>query len=36
MDINVTDEAASKLRALLVNEGDGAVVRIRETKVGSG
>ena len=35
MNVTVTSEAASKLRALLDEEGEDAVVRVRETKVGS-
>lgn len=36
MNITITDDAAAKLRALLDDEGDEAVVRIREAKVGAG
>lgn len=36
MNISITDAAAAKLRALLDNEGDEAVVRVREAKVGAG
>lgn len=34
MNISLTDAAAQKLAALLLEEGEDAVVRIRETKVG--
>jgi Fe-S cluster assembly iron-binding protein IscA len=36
MNISITAEAADKLNALLKEEGGDAVVRIRETKIGSG
>lgn len=35
MNITVTTEAATKLRALLDEEGEDSVVRVRETKIGS-
>jgi Fe-S cluster assembly iron-binding protein IscA len=35
MNITISDDAAQKLGALLKEEGDQSVVRIRETKVGS-
>ncbi|MDR2819932.1 MAG: ErpA-related iron-sulfur cluster insertion protein [Desulfovibrio sp.] len=36
MDIKIDDDIAAKLRNLLDNEDDNAVVRLRETKVGDG
>ena len=36
MNINITADAASRLRELLDEEGGDAVVRIREAKVGAG
>jgi Fe-S cluster assembly iron-binding protein IscA len=35
MHINLSDEAASKLRALLDEEGGASCVRVRESKIGS-
>ena len=35
MKISLTDDATTKLRTLLAAEGEDAVLRIRETKVGS-
>jgi len=34
MNVTLTSEAASKLRALLKEENEDAVVRVRETKIG--
>jgi Fe-S cluster assembly iron-binding protein IscA len=34
MNIAITDEAVKRLNALLEDEGEDAVVRIRETQVG--
>lgn len=36
LNIKVTDEAAARLRQILDEEDEGAVVRVRETKSGSG
>lgn len=36
MNITLTDDAAEKLRAILKNESDNAVLRVREAKVGAG
>lgn len=36
MNIAITDEASARLRELLESEGDDAVVRVREVKVGAG
>ena len=36
MNISITPAAADRLDALLKEEGDDAVVRIREAKIGSG
>jgi len=35
MNVTVTPEAAARLRTLLDDEGEDAVVRVRESKVGS-
>ncbi|MDR2669572.1 MAG: ErpA-related iron-sulfur cluster insertion protein [Desulfovibrio sp.] len=35
MHITISDEAASKLRTLLGEEGDAACVRVRESKIGA-
>ncbi len=34
MNITITEDAAARLKALLEDEGEDAVVRIREVKVG--
>ena len=36
LNIKVTSEAAARLRAILDEEGEDAVVRVREAKCGSG
>ena len=36
MKITLSDDASAKLRAILDNEDENAVVRIREAKVGAG
>lgn len=36
MYVTMTDGVAEKFRRLLADEGDDAVVRIREAKIGSG
>ncbi|GHT87221.1 hypothetical protein FACS1894116_01090 [Betaproteobacteria bacterium] len=35
MNITLTDDAATRLRTLLENEGEDACIRIRETKIGA-
>lgn len=36
MEILITEDAATRLKALLEEEGEDAVVRIRESKIGDG